>query len=677
MTPNEMAPIAINLATRYPQALFNQLASPVASIRSTETFLDLPTLKSIINKCREENSFVPLVRLLGSVFRSSAALSISFMQHPKKASMIGEDLGIAVDDIRSAYQLILEMPENVANALQSAIESMASQLQRDAPSLFHPHALRQFIILLEYPQIADPMSHRRLLGPLLVALQNLPSTSQTYLDAYFNTWSDSRLIDWNVTLQNFIAINYMETGDEDENNGWDPHRDHFTVAASVAITAVHRLNQKRHFLGFQDFYSQFVNDKLDVLEDYRRYLRPEQHYGFCYVSSCPFLLNPETKSYLLQIESRVKQNETARDTFLQGLLRGGMINPQLMLRIRRSDLIRTSLTALHVDPEDLKKELKVQFVGEEGIDQGGVKKEWFQLLVKEIFDEKYGMFTSDKKKRQQWFSPASQDFNEFELLGKLIGLAVYNSVILDMHFPSVVYKKLMGAKGTFEDLEQIDPDLSRGLKQLLEYDEASSGESVEDAFMLNFRATYDVYGSLESHDLIEKGGDTPVTAANREEYVKLYTDFKLNGCIERQFERFKRGFTTVCDSGIFHLFLAEELELLVCGSPVLDFEQLEAATEYEGYEPNDLAVRNFWTVIHELPMEQKKRFLFFATGTDRAPIGGLGKINLVIQKHGEENSLPTAHTCFSVVILPPITDLDKMRRSIAIVLENAEGFGMI
>lgn len=39
-------------------------------------------------------------------------------------------------------------------------------------------------------------------------------------------------------------------------------------------------------------------------------------------------------------------------------------------------------------PEDLKKPLKVQFVGEEGVDEGGVSKEFFQLIIKEILDPK-------------------------------------------------------------------------------------------------------------------------------------------------------------------------------------------------------------------------------------------------------------------------------------------------
>ena len=32
----------------------------------------------------------------------------------------------------------------------------------------------------------------------------------------------------------------------------------------------------------------------------------------------------------------------------------------------------------------------------------------------------------------------------FELIGTLIGMAIYNSVLLDLHLPTVVYKKLLG-----------------------------------------------------------------------------------------------------------------------------------------------------------------------------------------------------------------------------------------
>lgn len=54
------------------------------------------------------------------------------------------------------------------------------------------------------------------------------------------------------------------------------------------------------------------------------------------------------------------------------------------------------------------------------------------------------MFTFDPQTRTFWFNfKAMEAESEFRLMGSLIGLAVYSSVILDAHFPLLVYKKLL------------------------------------------------------------------------------------------------------------------------------------------------------------------------------------------------------------------------------------------
>ena len=55
------------------------------------------------------------------------------------------------------------------------------------------------------------------------------------------------------------------------------------------------------------------------------------------------------------------------------------------------------------------------------------------------------------------------------LTGIILGLAIYNNVILDICFPMVVYRKLFGARGTYRDLLDYRPTLARGLHQLLMY----------------------------------------------------------------------------------------------------------------------------------------------------------------------------------------------------------------
>jgi ubiquitin-protein ligase E3 A len=57
----------------------------------------------------------------------------------------------------------------------------------------------------------------------------------------------------------------------------------------------------------------------------------------------------------------------------------------------------------------------------------------------------------------------------------------------------------------------------------------------------------------------------------------------------------------------------------------------------------------FWDIVlNDFTDEQRKKLLFFSTGSDRAPITGLEDIEFVIGlESGDEEKLPTAHTCFN------------------------------
>jgi len=67
--------------------------------------------------------------------------------------------------------------------------------------------------------------------------------------------------------------------------------------------------------------------------------------------------------------------------------------------------------------------------------------------------------------------------------------------------------------------------------------------------------------------------------------------------------------------------------LIVCGSQVLDFLELEKSSRYQdGYEENSETIKHFWQIVHSLSIEEKKKFLSFLTGCDRAPIDGLGNL---------------------------------------------------
>ena len=140
----------------------------------------------------------------------------------------------------------------------------------------------------------------------------------------------------------------------------------------------------------------------------------------------------------------------------------------------------------------------------------------------------------------------------------------------------------------------------------------------------------------------------------------------------------RKGFLLLCDGPVLRLFRPQELEVLVCGTPHLDFKALEANAKYEGsFTAESKVVQWLWTVVGEMSLEDKRKFLKFFTGSDRAPIGGLRKLECTIQRAGPDNDrLPTAHTCFNTLLVPEYGSRGKLRALLHTAIQNAAGFGL-
>lgn len=110
-----------------------------------------------------------------------------------------------------------------------------------------------------------------------------------------------------------------------------------------------------------------------------------------------------------------------------------------------------------------------------------------------------------------------------------------------------------------------------------------------------------------------------------------------------------------------------------------DFDELENSTEYDGGYTNDSQViKDFWSVVHALSMEDKRKLLQFTTGSDRVPIGGLSRLKLVIARNGSDSDrLPTAHTCFNVLLLPEYSTREKLKDRLVKAINYSKGFGML
>lgn len=113
------------------------------------------------------------------------------------------------------------------------------------------------------------------------------------------------------------------------------------------------------------------------------------------------------------------------------------------------------------------------------------------------------------------------------MIGALLGIAIFNSTILDIHLPQVYYKQLLGGKPDLDDLLQAQPSLAKGLLQLLEFD-----GDVESTFSRDFTISYESYGEQKIVELKPNGANIPVTNENRHEFVDLYVEVRTTGRVK-------------------------------------------------------------------------------------------------------------------------------------------------
>jgi len=398
-----------------------------------------------------------------------------------------------------------------------------------------------------------------------------------------------------------------------------------------------------------------------------------------------WIFNPAAKNDIIRLFNMEQQknmfykifddSRRGRDDlgFLDLFLNRNKFN--LMLNIRRDHLIEDTLNELSKPNVNLQSELKVKFTGEQGVDEGGVRKEFFILLIRQIFDPNYGMFSYNKKTRLYWFNHYSFEPKiKYELIGKIFGLAIYNNTILDVKLPIVVYKKLLGIKPNLDDMKECDPELYHTLNYLVNNNDPNLKEELD----TNFTVIDDKFGEKLVIPLKPNGENILIDINNKDEYVNLYIDWYFNESIKEYFNSFEKGFYCVFNSNLSKVLTPDELELIICGTQLLDFNELKKAALYEEYTKDSETIKYFWEILLDFNEEEKKKFLSFVTGCDRAPIDGLGSLQITISNGGTDiKQLPSAHTCFNNLILPDYKDKEKMKKAILTAINYSEGFGLI
>ncbi|KAG6321900.1 hypothetical protein E4U22_001105 [Claviceps purpurea] len=481
------------------------------------------------------------------------------------------------------------------------------------------------------------------------------------------------------------------------NNSFGPsHGSAARLGDNVAVGSTRQYGPSGgQLLPTSDFYNSMI-DYADLVSDFESWESKRTKFSFC---QYPFLMSIWAKTHILEHDARRQMQMKARDAFLNSIMTKRTIQQYLSLTVRRECLVEDSLAAVSEvigsGTEDIKKGLRITFKGEEGIDGGGLRKEWFLLLVREVFNPDHGMFLYDEDSRYCYFNPSTfETSDQFFLVGVVMGLAIYNSTILDVALPPFAFRKLLAAapahglgmssrprpwmQYTLDDLAEYRPRLAHGLRQLLDYE-----GDVENTFCLDFVIDQDKFGTTVQIPLCPGGERKAVTNSNRREYVELYIKYLLDTAVTRQFEPFKRGFYTVCGGNAFSLFRPEEIELLIRGSDeALDIAALRAVALYENWghaQPDDNidVVVWFWESFQDATPKDQRKLLSFITGSDRIPAAGAAMLPIKMSCLGEDcGRYPIARTCFNMLSLWEYGSREKLERMLWRAVHESEGFGL-
>jgi E3 ubiquitin-protein ligase HUWE1 len=266
---------------------------------------------------------------------------------------------------------------------------------------------------------------------------------------------------------------------------------------------------------------------------------------------------------LLVLNPRVLDFDNKRNWFTQQLRKkpanrdvGGTIN----LNVRRQDVFNDSYRVLAGKSGEAIKygKLNVKFHGEEGVDAGGVTREWYTVLAQSIFNPGYCLFEpcaadqlTYQPSQRSWVNPEHIGF--FRFIGKMIGKAIYDGRLLDAYFSRAFYKQILGRKVDIRDLESVDPEYHKSLVWMLEND-------ITGIIDLDFSLEVEEFGAKKVIDLKENGSQIPVTEENKQEYVNLVVEHRLESAIKDQIKAILDGFYEIIPRNLISIFDPDQLE---------------------------------------------------------------------------------------------------------------------
>ncbi|KAI8899203.1 hypothetical protein BC833DRAFT_614692 [Globomyces pollinis-pini] len=362
----------------------------------------------------------------------------------------------------------------------------------------------------------------------------------------------------------------------------------------------------------------------------------------------------------------------------------GWMAPVSNVTIRRSQVFEDGYAQLDRLGPLLKNRIAISFVDkygqmESGQDGGGLFKEFMTSCLKQAFDKNLGLFHVNEE-NLLYPAPTSyaselEQLQLFKFLGRIIGKALYEGILVDAAFASFFLSKWLGKRNYLYDLPSLDPEFYQSLMFLKNY----AGDISD--LCLTMTVTTEIFGQTTNVDLIKNGSNINVTAENRIQYIYLVANYKLNVQIARQCSAFFQGLVDLINPRWIKMFNEQELQILIGGLQVpIDINNLKQFTTYGGvFDEHHPTIVMFWNVIETFDDSQRSKLIKFITSCSRPPLLGFGELNprLCIRFAGQDQTrLPTASTCVNLLKLPAYLDEETLRDKLIYSINAEAGFDL-
>jgi len=364
------------------------------------------------------------------------------------------------------------------------------------------------------------------------------------------------------------------------------------------------------------------------------------------------------------------------------LCQSNSLSNHVKITVSRGNIFEDSFTQiLNLQPYDLRRRLYITFKGEEGLDYGGVAREWFFLVSHDVLNPMYCLFEyAGSSNYTLQINPAStinpDHLLYFRFVGRFIAMALFHAKFIDTGFSLPFYKRMLNRKLTLKDIESVDEEFYNSLVWIRD-------NNIDECDLdLDFTMDFEVLGKIDTVELKEGGADITVTELNKEEYIRLMIDWRFSRGVKEQTRAFLDGFNEVVPLQWLQYFDERELELMLCGMQEFDIDDWHRNTIYRNYTKTSKQIQWFWQYVRGLDNEKRARLLQFVTGTCRIPVGGFAELlgsngpqRFCIEKVGKDTWLPRSHTCFNRLDLPPYKSYEQLKEKLTLAIEETEGFG--